>query len=206
MALRSGRIISRGSFSNSRKAVLEFMQKMQKDIYNEITAQGHYASGNFRDSLEISDKEREVSRGIAKKSTRGFSYSLKISAGSNNSKLKLNKKQSPMDLSLNKILRWMSAKNKGSNPKKFKFDTQEEKRSIAYLIRNAIRRDGIPTRDASRFSKNGRRTGFIDVPYAKNKINIDKKILPAVVDDVVIALDTILSLLASKNKNIKYEK
>ena len=198
MALRSGRIISRGSFARTRLALVEFMEKMQKDIYNEITAQGHYASGKFRDSLEISDKES--------KANRGFSSSLKISAGSNNSKLKLNKKQPSMDLSLSKILRWMSAKNSGSNPNKFQFTTQTEKKAIAYKIRNAIRKEGIPTKGAYQFTTNGRRTGFIDVPYAKNKINIDRKILPAVVDDVVMTLDSILSRLASLNKNIKYEK
>lgn len=205
MALRSGRIVSRGSFARTRLALVNFMDKLRKDTYNEITAQGHYASGRFRDSLEYNKKELKAGEGKGVTS-RGFTATLKISAGSNNSKLKLNEVQSPMDLSLSKILRWMSAKNAGKNPNKFEYDTEKEKRAIAHKIRKAIRKEGVPTKGAYSKSNNGRRTKFIDVPYAKNKIDIDRKILPAIVDDVVIVLDTILSRLASLNKNIKYER
>ena len=185
--------------SNTGRALAKHLIDLQKALKKELVAQGHVGSGKLRDSISVNFP----------KTTSGlFEFKGEIEALEYG--LKLNNEQSPKSISAKKILDWIESK--GSN---FKPTTPEmPKKLIAQYIARSISEEGIPTvivdapikLSAYGYTKNGRRLGWINIPYNRKKINIDKKIVPAIIEDVISVIDDLLTKLASRYKDIKYEK
>jgi hypothetical protein len=71
-------------------------------------------------------------------------------------------------VSLEALAKWVEIKGIASGEKEIK--------SAAFAIRNAIYREGTPTRGSYQFSKNGRRKDFIQVVLDENLQAITEKL------------------------------
>ena len=101
----------------------------------------------------------------------------------------------------------MTNKNKTAiGSKKFVWSTIKEKRRIAYAIKASIDQEGIPTGGSYNFSNNGMRTGWISLPFKRSKIEVNKKVIPAITKDIVESISRILERLASRYPNMKILK
>ena len=89
---------------------------------------------------------------------------------------------------------------------KFSFKDIKEKRRIALAILSAAEEQGIPTRGAKKFSKNGRRVGWITLPYMRNISYVDKELIPKVIEDINYNFIKMLEELVAKNPNLKLIK
>jgi len=101
---------------------------------------------------------------------------------------------------------WMELKNSGAGGTKFSFKDIKEKRRIALAILSAAEDQGIPTRGAKKFSKNGRRVGWITLPYMRNISYVDKELIPKVIEDINYNFIKMLEELVAKNPNLKLVK
>lgn len=177
---------------HTRYATGKFVKNLRQDMKDELIRQGHYSSGNLADSLntQTTDKSGKV-RGVIQGLARGE---------------KLDKKQSNVAITMNQIMAWMTAKNSGDNPNKFDFNTIAEKRRIALAIFVAIEKEGVPTNNAKKFSFNGRRTGWISLPYERSLKKVDKDVIPKIIQDIEENFMRMCEELVAKNPNLKLIK
>ena len=77
----------------------------------------------------------------------------------------------------------------------------KEIKAAAFAIRAAIHREGMPTNGSYKFSKNGRRTGFIDFVMDENAEAIFEKALEVFTKEIDLSLTNIVN----KNK-VTFEK
>jgi len=209
MALRSGRILRRGKLAQTELALTELMDKLQKELRLELEQQGHVGRRGKGGLLESIGFE------TSNKDNRRITYQMKANAYGE----KINAQQSPMTVSVGKLIKWMEEKNKSNPKEKFDFSTKydaysnKKKKWIAKAIQRSIQQEGVPTiitdkkkKGSYHYSYNGRRLGWIDIPWSKRKIDINKKVLPAVAEDIVRIIGEVLDKVASRNPNLKVER
>lgn len=184
-------LLGKNVFANTEKELLDFVTFLVKELKTELGGQNHVSSGKLMASI----KKTQINR-TAEKITYGIEC---LSYGA-----KLNSQQDRVKVTKPAILEWINNKMASGRAKPSFPDSLKGRKRIAYLIKRKIENNGVPSTINTRHSYNGRRLGWIDVPYNKHKKRIDTKVLPAVVKDVVIVLDKILSKMASEDKNIKY--
>lgn len=145
----------------------------------ELTNQGHRATGQLIDTLE--NPVTDTSEGIAiegKMNRYGLALEAKRQPG----------KPPPVSV----LIKWIRTKGI-SSPKK-------TTRQIAFAIQEAIRREGIPTtgrrtpngKGSFRFSKVGRRTAWITRTLADAEKLIDKRTFEAVGAEADVVIDNIV--------------
>lgn len=179
---------------HTEAATVKWARNLAEALRKELKQQGHVASGRLLDSIGLGDLD-----------TRGGKVKQTIKAFGRGEKL--DKRQENAVVSINQLLRWMTNKNKTAiSSKKFVWSTIKEKRRIAYAIKRAIEKEGIPTANSYNFSNNGRRTGWISLPFKRSKIEVNKKVIPAITKDVVESISRILERLASRYPNMKILK
>lgn len=71
--------------------------------------------------------------------------------------------------------------------KRFGFSKKQATRR-AFQIANAHKREGMPTRGSYRFSKNGRRTGWIDIVIEKDGPKVEEMIVEKVSDTLELLI------------------
>jgi len=183
--------------SKTGRAMSKFMFDLQKALKKELRDQGHVGSGKLLDSININFPNTNSGLFQFKAEIEALSYGLR-----------LNEQQSPKRVREGDILKWMNSHRdfKPTNPK-------VPREMIAKYIARSISEEGIPTvivnrpnklsAYSSRYTNNGRRLGWINIPYERKKINIDKKVIPAISEDVVDVIGDFLDKLASRYPNIK---
>jgi hypothetical protein len=178
---------------HTRYATGKFVRKLRQDMAKELIDQGHVASGNLLRSLKSTTKETQGKR------VRGTVSGLARGE-------RLDDYQRDHNLTIAKIMAWMELKNSGAGGTKFDFKDIKEKRRIALAILSAAEDQGIPTRGAKKFSKNGRRVGWITLPYMRNISYVDKELIPKVIEDINYNFIKMLEELVAKNPNLKLIK
>ena len=179
---------------HTEAATVKWAKAVADDLRKELKQQGHVASGRLLDSIGLGDLDTKKGkvRQTIKSMPRGE---------------KLDKRQANAVVSINQLLRWMTNKNKTAiGSKKFVSTTPKERKRIAYALKRAIEKEGIPTANSYNFSNNGRRTGWISLPFKRSKIEVNKKVIPAITKDIVESISRILERLASRYPNMKILK
>ena len=156
-------------------------REITKALKQELTAQGHVARGTLRDSIRS-----EV------KTNKDGENTLVIRA---NKKWRAVNEGQPAGLNLSEqqIKTWLSAK--GINWRSYKF--------MIYQINKAIFEQGTPTKGSFRYSKNGRRTGFVDEVANKFRLKMMKETREAVTLDFRSRFEKAIDKVVAKNKNLK---
>lgn len=156
-------------------------REFTKSLREELIAQGHVARGTLRDSIRAEVKTSK--------------------SGENTLLIRANKKwravndgqPAGLNLSEQQIKTWLSAKN--VNWRSYKF--------VIYQINKAVFEQGTPTKGSFRYSKNGRRTGFVDQVANKFKLRMLKDTREAVTLDFRNRFEKMIDKVVMKNKNLK---
>ena len=121
----------------------------------ELKAQGHVASGEGIRSFEPR---------VLKPSPTFFLGQVLV----NEYVMKLDKKQKPQVVPLGQLIRWASNVRSGL--------TAVEQTSFALRVRASIARVGIPSPGSYKFSKNRRRTGWVEFGAKASAKDMDRLI------------------------------
>lgn len=148
--------------------------------------QDHVASGNLLNSVdsETYRGKNKVIRSVITALARGED---------------IDKRRYSVMITIPMILKWMSYKEGRGAKFNYKRKAKEPRRRIAYAIQRELRDNGTA------LSYDGKlKTGWISRNWEKHKINIDKRIAPYVLKDVVENINNILREFAAKNPNVKF--
>ena len=160
--------------------------RLVKELKGELEAQGHVATGRLKNSIRW-----EVSKNGKNLRIRALPRWKDVNDGQP-------KGTKVGDL---KLKRWMSAKG---------IDWRSDK-SLIFLIGRAIEQEGTPTRivkppkklSAFGYTKNGRRTGFIDIVLKRNKISITKEVRNGITLDWRSTIRKVTDLVVATSKSLK---
>jgi|GEM_PF-1613614 len=75
-------------------------------------------------------------------------------------------------------------------------------KSIAFAIANTMKKEGIPTKGSFEFTKNGRRTGWLDQPINKQETKIEEKLEEVYCDFIAAKLEEKINRLVEKYENV----
>lgn len=156
-------------------------KRFTRDLKQELTQQGHVARGTLKNSIRAEVKTDK--------------------SGENTLLIRANKKWKPvndgqpagLNLSAQTIKRWLSAKGIDWRSNKF----------VIYQINKAVFEQGTPTKGSFRYSKNGRRTGFVDVVANKHKLEMMKETRQAVTLDFRTQLAKAIDNVVKRSPNLK---
>lgn len=125
------------------------MNKLREDIKKELIDQGHKNTGNFEKNIDI---VVTTTKNTVIASMYMPDYWKTLEEGLTTDQVR------SLTGHVEALTKYFVSK---SNP-------ITQARNIAILTRNRHLREGLPTRASYRFSKNGRRTGFLSISVAKN--------------------------------------
>lgn len=149
------------------RAVEKFMQRGP----HELEQQGHVATKNLIYSFELDMSQEDLNRISARILT--LDYGLDVDTGTPAFEIRKKGRRHLQDL-----LDWIAVIQPNLRPK--------ERLSFANRANIAHQREGVPTKASVRFSKNGRRTGWIKHAYedqkAQDQLERDLQILEVIAE------------------------
>ena len=138
---------------------------LQTEIRDELIQQGHKATGNLIDSVKVHATDFQIIG-------ESIFYGEYVERGR-----KAKEKRVPIDA----LIQWIEDKN-------FSVANDAEKKSIAFAIQAKIYKEGIPTKNSMKYSKNGRRQKYLSTVLDNNKDKIRTYINNYVSDKIDIIL------------------
>lgn len=159
---------------------------LTRQLKEELEIQGHVATGKLKRSIRF-ELQRNGKQMVIKALPRWQAVNDGQPAGTKVSGLK--------------IKRWLTSKG---------IDYKKD-RSIIYRVMTSIRKEGTPTRivnlpdkkSAFGYTKNGRRTGFVDQVFKRNKIRIGREMKTGVRLEFEDAIRRAIRKVVSTSKNLK---
>lgn len=148
-----------------------------RELKKELKDQGHVATGNLLNSIRAEDNKK------GQLVIRALPRWKDVNDG----------QPKGTDVNELKLKRWFTAK--GIDWRKDPF--------IIYQVNKAIYEEGTPTAGSFRYSKNGRRTGFVDQVMDRNRISITKETKNAVILDWRKEINKGIEKIVSKSRNLK---
>jgi len=140
----------------------------------QIQIQGHKATGNLINSLDSVISQTETTTTVA---IEGNDYGIVLDTGR-----RKGAKQPPIE----DLIKWVMQKGIAS--------TSKMARSVAWAIAKAIVREGSPTKGAFKFSRNGKRTGWID--DAIKQTDVEALVAAEGFEEIEIQINTLATGLA----------
>jgi hypothetical protein len=134
----------------------------------EITQQGHVATGRGRDSLEGRIEKRDLQR------LEGWILAEEYMVDPVNDGVKASKVPygggggSGKSKYIQGLIRWLRTVKPSLS--------DQERKGVAFAIAQTAKREGHPTRGSYSFSQNGRRTGWIQKGLEVNEREIEKRL------------------------------
>ena len=162
-----------------RKVLAKIGDKLVFQLKTELENQGHIATGRLHDSIdyEIQTLGRNT---VLRINAEGAPYAAIVNDGAK-----------PHFPNIDAIMDWMDAQ--GISP-----DDGQTKKQVAYAIAKRIQIEGIPTKGSFEYSHNGKRRGFVNRVFGRNRRHIESQI----VDGVAIQIETsITNTIRSINKD-----
>lgn len=149
---------------------------IKKELTTELTKQGHILTGSLRDSIET--KSTAFAKGIIL-STFFNSYGEPINTGVPGPRIPYTpnsgKKNSKYIAGLVDFV------------KKRRIETNDKKAlGVAFAIARTQKKQGQPTKGSFKFSKNKRRSGWVDFAL----INIEKQVIKKIQDVWAVGIET----------------
>jgi len=138
----------------------DIAEQLVHELKNEFEQQGHNASGKGLASIQ---HKTIIKGGNVHIQVTGIDYLNFVNTGRNIGKMP------PVDA----ILEWVRIKNIAQG---------DEAERAAWAIAKAIKREGIPTENAYKFSKNGRRKGFVEIVKMAQLEPLKQQIRRAILD------------------------
>lgn len=173
----------------TKKDVEKRVKELSKKLQQELTDQGHVATGALKGSVTPGTKF-----------TKGRNIKSTIKAFARGEKL--DKRQYGEFVKVSDILRWMTVKETSPQGNRFSYrETKGARRSVAFAIKTELEKKG-----PALTYKGKTRTGWITNPYNKFKQDIDHKLEKPIAQDFERLIDRVLEELAAKDKNIIYLK
>lgn len=154
------------------------LEKLREELLN----QGHEATGNL-----ISTLRYDIT-----KDTDGFTlqvfmdeYGIFVNNGVSKSRIAYSRGSgAKSSLYISALIEWIKQKGIESG--------EREVKNFAFAIANKHKQEGMPTSDSSRFSKNGRRTGFIDNVLEDNINEVDSILTSEISTTVEVFFDNLV--------------
>ena len=132
------------------RAINKVGKRFVERIQQELVDQNHIASGHMHDTMHYSLDE-------------GNNYVELIIQSKADYVREVNEGQKPFDWDVSEIMNWMDDKDKNGTMEGKEFPSgAKERLEIAYLIAEAISREGTPTRESKSYSNNKHRKHFIE--------------------------------------------
>ena len=150
---------------NLKEAVL----LLSNEIIEELVSQGHKATGKLISSI---NQKVTVQLNSLIGEIEMLYYGRFVDEGVKAEKVKIGRKY------IDAIVRWLKVKKFQGNNKKL--------RGIAFAIGNKHKKEGIPTKASSRFSKDGRRKEFVNIAFKRREKEVTRLIEDATQKDVEI--------------------
>lgn len=174
-----------GSGEQVRSRIPEIERLIRTSLVTELTKQGHILTGKLRDSIEL----------VSRETARGFeidglflSYGLPINTGVPGSRIPYSpgsgRKRSKYIAGLIDFVRKRRLATKES-----------EVKGIAFAIARKQKQQGQPTRGSFRFSKNGRRSNWVDVGLKGVEQDIEKMIIDIWTEEINIGITNLAKLI-----------
>jgi hypothetical protein len=161
-----------------KKKYKKIGEELERQLKEELEAQGHVATGRLKNSIKFA-VQRDGRELVIKALPRWESVNDGQPVGTN--------------VSGSKIKRWLSAKG---------VDWKSDK-SIVWKIKTKIRKEGTPTAGSFAYSKNGRRTGFVDLVFKRNRIRIEKEMKSGIKLEFIDKVSKAIKKAVSSSKNLK---
>lgn len=155
----------------ARNIIQELADHLAGQVGLELVQQGHNNTGTLIESVRMTVTE-SLEGVVIECST--LDYGTYLDTGRRPGKMP------PVDA----LKKWVEQRGIASE--------QREIQSIAFAIGKAIEREGSPTRGAYKFSKNGRRTNWINEVLAGNEEIIAEKIDAALTADYEVKINNVL--------------
>lgn len=147
------------------RIMVRIMLVLKAGAQKELEDQGHVLTGKLRDSIQVQAREveNEVIRGIM----TGEPYGLALNDGVPGENIPYTRGSGAKSSKyIDGLIRFFKLRGK----------SDIEAKRAAFATANVHKKEGMPSRGSFRYSKNGRRKGFIDHAVADNYEDIDKMI------------------------------
>lgn len=146
------------------RIMVRVMLLIKEATQKELADQGHVLTGKLRDSIQVHVKDIESAiQGVM----TGEPYGEIINSGVSPEKIPYSRGSGAKKSKyIDGLIRYFKMRGKG----------EKEAKRAAFATANAQKKDGMPTKGSMRYSKNGRRTGFIDHAITDSYEEIDKLI------------------------------
>jgi hypothetical protein len=175
--------IGSGDLIESR--IPEIEKLIKNSLQSELTKQGHILTGSLRDSIEL----------ISKRTARGYlidglflDYGLPINTGVPGSKIPYTpgsgRKRSKYIDGLIDFVRKRRLASKAS-----------EIKGIAFAIARKQKKEGQPTRGSFKFTKNGRRSNWVDEGLKNINEQLEKLVQDIWTEEINIGVTNLAKLI-----------
>ena len=162
------------------EATKPILEKVKKELKAALAAewvlQGHRLTGQFEEEIEVRVIEKE-NRAL-QIDVLMLKYGKAIELGRHRSEININ------GAYIAGLIDYVRKRMEISDSKKAK--------SVAFAIANTHKKEGMPSKKSRRFSKTGKRTGFINETIRKNSETFARLMKEYAKRDVEIQLDLLL--------------
>ena len=183
------------AFSGLNATINAAVAELIKDIQNELAAQGHNLSGRLSRSLtqKIYERGQEVINDVEM-----LKYGAYQNEGVKPSRIPFGRAKTGSPGGTSKFIQalqqWVRDRGIAQNDK--------TALRIAFAIAKKMKKEGMPNRGAKKYSSNGRRRGFINVPFARGRVRTEKRIAEGVQTSVGDMLEAVILDLDKEFENL----
>lgn len=183
------------AFSSLNVTINAAVADLVKDIQNELAAQGHNLSGKLSRSLtqKIYERGQEVVAEVEM-----MKYGAYQNEGVKASRVPFGRAKTGSPGGTSKFIQalqqWVKDRGIAQNDK--------IALRIAFAIAKKMKKEGMPTRGARKYSSNGRRRGFVNVPFTRGRVRTEKRIAEGVQSSVGDMLQAVIIDLDKEFENL----
>jgi len=174
-------------FENTiNRAINKASQLLILEFRNELKAQGHVNTGKLSDS--ISYEINDIVLGVISDFYM-LDYGFAIDTGIEANRIPFSKGSGAGSSKyIQGLVNYFISKGKGVKAAK----------RAAFATATIHKREGMPTKASSRFSKTGKRTQFIDIAYDRVKEQIEKILIYDLADEIEMSFELLYKKIPIK--------
>ncbi len=146
-----------------KEAIELLAEFLIREFQKELEEQDHVATGNLRDNIDYEIKEKGDGFEIVFNSEE---YGKYVDTGTKAGRY----------VPIDNLIQWIETKGIASGEKEIK--------NAAYAIQRKIYNEGTPTSGSYKYSKNGRRTDWIQFVAESNTAKINKRLVAFIGEEI----------------------
>lgn len=168
------------SLKKMRRILQSIGDDLVDGIRGELERQGHNNTGNLSNSIRYEIEEF------------GGNMSLLVVANDVEYAEFVNEGFFPNSLpNIDAIMEWIDERNITPTSSRIA-NSKDPRRALAFAIAKAMMSEGSPTSGAFKYSRNGKRRGFVNRPFGSRKRSIERKIVDGMSVEIDISMDSII--------------